>query len=227
MDIFQRTRQLIGEEGLLKLQSTKVALFGLGGVGSYVNEALVRAGIGHFIIVDKDIVDVTNINRQLIALQSTIGKAKVEVARSRMLDINPDVLIDSYQMFYLPETKDTIDLSDCNYIIDAIDNVTAKILLVEQAKQLGIPIISCLGTGNKLDPKQLKIDDIAHTHTCPLAKVMRKELKQRNINDVKVLFSTEEPLCNLRPPASISYVPSVAGLMIAAEVVNQLLKEVK
>ncbi len=221
---FQRTEQLIGQENLNKLKEAKVAVFGIGGVGSYALEGLVRAGVGNLLIVDKDTVDVTNINRQLVAYESTIGKPKVEVAKMRCLDINPDVILSTYQIFYLEDTKDDIDLSGVDYIVDAIDNVTAKLLLIEEAKAKGIPIISSLGTGNKLDNTKFQITDISKTHTCPLAKVMRKEIKDRKLGKVKVIFSTELPLLKKQVPASISFVPSVAGLMIAGEVVEDLIQ---
>lgn len=221
---FQRTEQLIGQENLSKLKDVKVAVFGIGGVGSYVLEGLVRAGVGNIVIVDKDCVDITNINRQLVAYESTIGQPKVEVAKRRCLDINPDVSIEAYQLFYLKDTKDQIDLSEVDYIVDAIDNVTAKLLLIEEAKAKGIPIISSLGTGNKLDNTKFQITDISKTHTCPLAKVMRKEIKDRKLGKVKVIFSSELPVLKKQVPASISFVPPVAGLLIAGEVVRDLIQ---
>jgi tRNA A37 threonylcarbamoyladenosine dehydratase len=217
---------LIGKDGIHKLIKAKVAVFGLGGVGSYVAEALCRAGVGSLLLVDKDIVDISNINRQLIALHSTVGRAKVTVAKERLLDINPNCQITTYELFFRPENKEAIDLSDCDYIIDAIDNVTAKLCLIELAKAINVPIISSLGTGNKLNPFLFEVTDISKTSVCPLAKVMRKELKNRGIKEVDVLYSTETPLTNLRPPGSISFVPSVAGLMIASVVVNNILSEV-
>lgn len=225
MKIFERTEQLIGRENLNLLAGKKVAVFGVGGVGSYVFEGLVRAGIGHFILVDKDVVDETNLNRQLVAYQSTIGQSKVQVAKARGFDINPQVKIETYELFFLPETKDRIDLGDVDYIVDAIDNVTAKIMLVELAKSLDIPIIISLGTGNKLDNTQFEITDISKTSVCPLAKVMRRELKQRGIRKVRCIYSKELPVLKKQVPASISFVPSVAGLMIAGDVVNYFLKE--
>jgi tRNA threonylcarbamoyladenosine dehydratase len=222
---FQRTEQLIGEDKLTLLQSKKIAIFGVGGVGSYVFEALVRCGIQSFILVDKDVVDITNINRQLIALQSTIGLPKVEVAKARGLDINPNATILTKQVFYLEDTQREIDLTGVDYIVDAIDNVTAKLLLIQEAKRLNIPIIVSLGTGNKLDNTQFVITDIAKTSVCPLAKVLRKELKERDIKNVRVIYSKAEPILKKRVPASISFVPSVAGLMIAGDVVNYFLKE--
>jgi len=223
--IFQRTEQLIGTENLQLLKNKKVAIFGIGGVGSYVFEGLIRAGIGHFILVDKDVVDITNINRQLVAYQSTIGLPKVDVAKQRGLDINPEVTIETHQVFYLEDTKDCVNLAGVDYIVDAIDNVTAKLLLVQESKRLNIPIIMSLGTGNKLDNTQFFITDIAKTSMCPLAKVLRKELHSRGIKDVRVIYSMAQPILKKRVPASISFVPSVAGLMIAGDVVNYFLKE--
>ncbi len=220
---FQRTTQLIGEQNMALLKSKTVAIFGIGGVGSYVFEGLIRSGIGKFILVDKDVVDVTNINRQLVAYQSTIACSKVLVAKERGLDINPKAEIAVYELFYLENTMNQIDLTKVDYIIDAIDNVTAKILLIEKAKELNIPIISCMGTGNKLDNTKFVITDISKTHTCPLARIMRKELKDRKIEKVKVVFSTESPVLKKQVPASISFVPSVAGLMIAGEVVRDMI----
>lgn len=223
--IFQRTKQLIGEDRFESLSNKKVAVFGLGGVGSYVFEGLIRAGIKNFILIDKDVVDITNVNRQLVAYQSTVGKSKVEVAKQRGLDINPEANIQTYDMFYLKDTKDKIDFAGVDYIIDAIDTVTAKLLLIEEAKSMNIPIICSLGTGNKLDNTQFEITDISKTKACPLAKVMRKELKARGIKNVRVIYSKELPVIKKQTPASISFVPSVAGLMIAGDVVNQFLKE--
>lgn len=222
---FQRTEQLVGTDNMIKLQGKKVAIFGVGGVGSYVFEALVRAGIGSFLLIDKDVVDITNINRQLVAYQSTIGLPKVEVAKQRGMDINPDVNIETRQMFYLEDTKDQIDWTGVDYIVDAIDNVTAKLLLIQESKRVNIPIIVSLGTGNKLDNTQFYITDISKTSICPLAKVLRKELKDRGIKQVRVIYSKALPVLKKRVPASISFVPSVAGLMIAGDVVNYFLKE--
>jgi len=220
---FSRTSSLIGEDSLMNLSQKKVAIFGLGGVGSYVAEALARAGVGSLVLVDKDVVDISNINRQIVALTSTIGKPKVQVGKARYLDINPDIKIETHEVFYLEDTKDQIDLSDCDYIVDAIDTITAKILLISEAKAMNIPIISSLGTGNKIEGSYFRIDDISKTSVCPLAKVMRKELKNRGLTEVKVLYSTEEPLIRKRPPASISFIPSLAGLLIAGEVVRDLI----
>lgn len=224
---FSRTELLIGKEGIKKLQNAKVAIFGIGGVGSYVVEGLTRAGVGSFILVDKDIVDITNLNRQIIATKETIEKPKVEVAKNRILQINPYANIKIYQEFFMPDSKDILEKT-VNYIVDAVDTVTAKIELVIRANKLNIPIISCMGTGNKLDPTKFEVTDIYKTSVCPLAKVMRKELKNRGIKQLKVVYSNEEPIkrnCseNRQVPGSISFVPSVAGLIIAGEVVKDII----
>ena len=226
---FSRTELIIGKEGIDKLNKAKVAIFGLGGVGSFATEGLVRAGIGNFLLVDKDVFDITNLNRQLLATRKTIGKPKVEVAKERILDINPNVKVEILQEFFMPESRDFFDNS-IDYIIDCIDTVTAKIELVVRAKSKNIPIISCMGTGNKLDPTKFEISDIYKTSVCPLAKVMRKELKARSIESLKVLYSKEEPIKHNKTidgklvPGSISFVPSVAGLIIAGEVIKDLIK---
>ncbi len=228
---FSRTEVLIGKDSLEKLKNAKVAIFGIGGVGSYVLEGLVRAGVGNFVLVDKDEVDITNINRQIIATTSTIGKPKVEVAKSRALDINPDINIQIYKEFFTPETKGIVDKS-LTYIVDAVDNVTAKIELAVRADKLNIPIISSMGTGNKLDNTKFEITDISKTSVCPLAKVIRKELRKRNIKKLKVVYSKEEPIkvenidtkTGKNTPGSVSFVPSVAGLTIAGEIVKDILK---
>ena len=224
---FSRTELLIGKENIEKLRDKKVAIFGLGGVGSFVTEGIIRCGIKNLILVDNDEISPSNINRQLYALQSTIGKKKTDLAKERCLDINPLANIQTFNLFYLEETQNQIDLSDCNYIIDAIDTVSAKLLLIENAKKLNVPIISSMGTGNKLNPFAFQIADIFKTSVCPLARTMRYELKKRGYNsktlkNLKVLFSTEIPASSIRPPASISFVPSVAGLMIASEVIKDL-----
>ena len=227
---FSRTELLIGKQGIEKLNNSKVAIFGLGGVGSYVLEACARAGIGNFILVDKDEVDITNLNRQIIATRKTIGKPKVEVAKERILEINPDANVEIYQEFFMPETKGILDES-IDYIVDAVDTVTAKIELVVRANRLNIPIMSSMGTGNKLDPTKFEVADIYKTSVCPLAKVMRKELKTRGIKKLKVVYSKEEPIKRQESneqgkqvPASISFVPSVAGLIIAGEVIKDILE---
>lgn len=231
---FSRTELLIGKENVEKLNKSKVAIFGIGGVGSFVVEGLARAGIGNFVLIDHDIVSETNINRQIIATTKTIGMSKVEVARERILEINPDVKVEIIKEFFMPDSKKILDNS-IDYIVDAIDTVTAKIELVQRANKLNIPIISSMGTGNKLDPTRFEVTDIYKTSVCPLAKVMRKELKQRGIKKLKVLYSKEEPIkikqissqnqeTKKQVPGSISFVPSVAGLIIAGEVVKNLIK---
>lgn len=224
---FSRTELLIGKENIEKLRDKKIAIFGLGGVGSFVTEGIIRCGIKNLILVDNDEISPSNINRQLYALQSTIGKKKTDLAKERCLDINPLANIQTFNLFYLEETQNQIDLSDCDYIIDAIDTVSAKLLLIENAKKFNVPIISSMGTGNKLNPFAFQISDIFKTSVCPLARTMRYELKKRGYNsktlkNLKVLFSTEIPASSIRPPASISFVPSVAGLMIASEVIKDL-----
>ena len=221
---FSRTEMLIGKEAIKKLQNSKVAIFGIGGVGSYVVEALARVGIEKFILVDKDIVDETNINRQIIATKKTIGISKVEVAKTRILEINTNAKVETYQEFFMPESKDIID-NTVNYIVDAVDTVTAKIELVIRANKANIPIISSMGTGNKLDATKFEVTDIYKTSVCPLAKVMRKELKNRGIKKLKVVYSKEEPIKQQgRTPGSISFVPSVAGLILAGEVIKDIIK---
>ena len=204
-------------------------MFGIGGVGSFVVEGLVRAGVGNFVLVDKDVVDITNLNRQLIATRKTIDKPKVEVARDRILEINPDATVEIHQEFFMPETEGIIDDS-IDYIVDCVDTVTAKIELAVRTNELKIPIISSMGTGNKLDPTKFEVADIYNTVVCPLAKVMRKELRAREIKNLKVVYSKEEPIKvefdseEERVPGSISFVPSVAGLIIAGEVIKDLIK---
>ena len=226
---FSRTELLIGKDGINKLQNSKVAVFGIGGVGSYAVEGLVRAGVGNFILVDNDTVSVSNLNRQIIAIKETIGKSKVEVAKDRILSINPKAKVEIYKEFFMPDTPEIIDNS-VDYIVDAIDTVTSKIELIVRANRLNIPIISCMGTGNKLDPTKFEITDIYKTSVCPLAKIMRKELKNRDIKNLKVLYSKEEPIKinndgGERVPGSISFVPSVAGLIIAGEVIKDIIKK--
>ena len=229
---FSRTALLIGEEGLEKLKNARVAVFGVGGVGGYVVEALARAGVGSLELIDKDVVSVSNINRQIIALHSTVGRYKTEVAKARAQDINPAIEVTVRNVFYLPETAGEFDFTAYDYVVDAIDTVSGKIAIIEQAKQAGVPVISCMGTGHKLDPTAFEVSDIAKTSVCPLARVMRRELKKRGIEHVKVLYSKEEPLPSKaqdeesgKPiPASISFVPSVAGLIIAGEVIKDLTK---
>lgn len=209
---------------LEKLKNTHILLFGLGGVGSYVLEMLARSFVGHITIVDNDIVQASNINRQLVAYQSTIGLDKVEVAKMRILDINPNCEVITHKMFVLPENLSFFEFSKYDYIIDAIDTVSAKIAIIEKAKQEDVKIISSMGTGNKFHPELLKIMDLSKTTVCPLARVMRYELRKRNINHVTVLSSTEEPVkTKSNTPGSIAYVPSAAGILIASYVLNQIL----
>ena len=222
---FSRTETLIGAESLKKLSNSRVAVFGIGGVGGYVVEALARAGVGALDLVDNDDVNITNINRQIIALHSTIGKSKVEVAKARVLDINPMANVRTHKTFFTPETSNEFDFSRYDYVVDAIDSVTGKIELVLKAQEVNTPIISCLGTGNKLHPEMFEISDIYKTSVCPLAKVMRTELKKRGVKKLKVLYSKEPPIKHegQRIPASISFTPPVAGLIIAGEVVRDLM----
>ena len=229
-----RTAMLIGEEAVETLQNSSVLLFGVGGVGSFAAEALARAGIGHIGLCDNDTVSVSNINRQLIALDSTVGQNKAEVMAERIKDINPQTKVTVYPLFFSVETVDKFDFESYDYIIDAIDTVTSKLILIEKAKELDIPIISSMGTGNKLDPTALTVTDIKKTSGCPLARVMRKELKERNINSLKVVYSTEQPKKPLfQPenaekravPASISFVPSAAGLIAAGEAIKDLIHD--
>lgn len=223
---FSRTELLIGEEGIEKLQNAKVAIFGIGGVGSFVVEALARAGIGNFILVDKDTVDITNLNRQIIATTKTIGRAKVEVAKERILAINPNAKVEVHQVFFMPDSQGILD-DTVDYIVDAVDTVTAKIELVIRANQRNIPIISCMGTGNKLDATKFEVADLFQTSVCPLAKVMRKQLRTRGIKQLKVVYSKEKPIQLVETrehvPGSISFVPSVSGLIIAGEVIKDVI----
>lgn len=225
---FSRTENLIGRDALKKLESCHIAVFGVGGVGSFVVEALARAGVGKIDLIDSDTVDITNLNRQIIALHSTIGKQKVEVMKQRVLDINPKVEVNTFPILFLPQNSDQFDFSKYDYVIDAVDNVTAKIELVMKCHENGTQIICSMGTGNKLDPLKFEISDIYKTSVCPLAKVMRYELKKRGIKKLKVLYSKEPPIKNPnepRIPSSISFVPSVAGLIIASEVIKDIIKQ--
>ena len=231
---FSRTELLIGKDSIEKLKKAKIVIFGIGGVGSYVVEGLARVGISNFILVDNDTVSESNINRQIIATTKTIGRPKVQVAKERILDINPNAKVSIYREFFMPESTDILDDS-IDYVVDCVDTVTAKIEIVVRAKKLNIPIISCMGTGNKLDPTKFEIADIYKTSVCPLAKVMRKELRARGIEKLKVIFSKEEPIKanntdeNIKQkkqvPGSISFVPSVAGLIIAGEVVKDIINK--
>ncbi len=224
---FVREDNLIGKDAREKLSEKTVAVFGLGGVGSYAVEALTRAGIGKIVICDKDTVDESNINRQLYALSSTVGMLKTEVAEKRMKDINPSVTVEKHSTFFSQETVDEFDFSNYDYVVDCIDTVTAKLLLVECAKSAYKPVIVCLGTGNKLEPTMFKVADIAKTQVCPLAKIMRRELKKRGIQALKVVYSEEPPKIPVkgdkRTPSSISFVPPVAGMIIAGEVIKDLI----
>lgn len=230
MGIFDRSEVLLGADALTTLKNSHVAVFGVGGVGSYTIEALVRGGIGKLSVFDGDVVSETNINRQLVATTKTVGKDKVEIAKNHVLDVNPEITIRANKMFFSQENADSIDFTEFDYVVDAIDTVSSKLLLIEKSKAAGVPIISCMGAGNKLDPTRFEVADISKTSVCPLAKVMRYELKKRGITKVKVVYSKEEPIKhgiseNVRPlPGSVSFVPSVAGLIIAGEVIKDLIK---
>ncbi|MEG0291243.1 MAG: tRNA threonylcarbamoyladenosine dehydratase [Anaerovoracaceae bacterium] len=222
--IHTRTARLIGEENIDILKNTKVIVFGVGGVGGYVVEALARAGIGEIDLVDGDTVDETNINRQIIATKNTIGKSKTLAFKERISDIDESIKVECKDMFFLPENSDEIDFTKYDYVVDAVDTVTAKLEIIAKAKAANVMVISSMGTGNKMNPLMLQVDDISKTKICPLAKVMRKELKKRDIKNVKVVYSTEDPVKNISPPGSISFVPSVGGLIIASEVVKDVIK---
>lgn len=221
---FNRTISLIGDIAFEKISKAKVAVFGIGGVGGYVVEALARAGIGAIDLIDNDTINETNINRQIVALNSTLGKFKVDVMSSRVKDINPDVKVETYKTFFDENSINQFDFSKYDYVIDAIDSVKSKLLLIETCKNNNIPVISSMGTGNKLDPTKFQIADISKTSVCPLARVVRIELKKRGIKNLKALFSTEPPFKNSdRTPSSISFVPPVAGLIIAGEVIKDII----
>ncbi len=225
---FSRTELLIGKQAVEKLKKSKVAIFGIGGVGSFVVEGLVRVGVQNFILVDKDIVDITNLNRQIIATTKTIGKPKVEIAKSRILEINPNAKVEIFKELFISESKADFLDETVNYIVDCIDTVDSKIELILRANKLNIPIISSMGTGNKLDPTKFEVADIYKTSVCPLARVIRKKLKTRGVKKLKVVYSKEEPKKqnfeeNNKIQSSISFVPSVAGLIIAGEVVKDLI----
>lgn len=232
MSQFTRTEMLLGSQSMSLLQASRVAVFGIGGVGGFAAEALVRAGVGSIDLVDNDTVALSNLNRQIIALHSTLGRSKVQVMAERLADINPSARITCHEMFYLPENADAIDLSQFDYIIDAVDTVAAKLELITRADRLGIPIICAMGAGNKLDPTKIVITDIYQTTTCPLARVIRSQCKKRGIRRLKVAYSTEpalrpapaeEPTCRRATPGSVSFVPSVMGLIIAGEVVRDVI----
>ena len=233
---FSRTELLIGKEGMERLSNSRVAVFGVGGVGGYTVEALARSGIGELYLIDNDQVALTNLNRQIIATTKTLGRDKVDVAKERVMEINPSAKVNIYKKFYLPETKEEFDFTKYDYVVDAIDTVSGKIALVEQAKEAGVPIISSMGAGNKLDPTAFRVADIYKTSVCPLAKVMRRELKKRGIRKLKVVYSEEmpivpeknaemeqaEPTQKRQVPGSVAFVPSVVGLIIAGEVIKDL-----
>lgn len=228
---FMRTGLLLGEEGIRKLNKAAVAVFGIGGVGGFTVEALARSGIGHLVLVDADEVSESNINRQIIATHQTVGRPKVEVMKERIAQINPETVVETYQTFFLPENADQFDFASYDYVVDAIDTVTGKIELVLQGQKEGTPVISSMGAGNKLDPTMFQVADIYDTSVCPLAKVMRKELKKRNVPALKVVYSKEkamEPAVRISEdgkrqiPGSTAFVPSVAGLIIAGEVIKDL-----
>lgn len=248
---FSRTELLLGKEGMERLKNARVAVFGVGGVGGYVCEALVRSGVGSFDLIDDDKVCLTNLNRQIIATRSTVGKYKVDVMKERMLDINPDVQVETYKCFFLPENADDFPFAEYDYVVDAVDTVTAKIELVMKCQSMGVPIISSMGAGNKLDASAFQVADIYKTKMCPLAKVMRRELKKRGIKKLKVVYSEEKPTrpiedmaiscrthCICPPgaahkcterrdiPGSTAFVPSVVGLIIAGEVIKDLTRDV-
>lgn len=233
MDQFSRTARLLGEQKLKKLNKSTVAVFGLGGVGSYVVEGLARCGVGGFVLVDDDTIELTNLNRQVLALHSTLGQAKVDAAKARILDINPNANVTTHKIFYTKECSPNI-IDGCDYVVDAIDTVTSKLALIKTCQQKNIPIISCMGTGNKLDPTRFEITDIFSTSICPLCRVMRRELRKIGVDSLKVVYSKEPPLEAINDsldsnekcaPGSVSFVPSVAGLIIASEVVKELMAD--
>lgn len=222
---FSRSSRILGEDKIENLNKSSVIVFGIGGVGGAVLEALVRGGVGTIAVVDKDTIDITNINRQIIATNDNIGEKKVDVAEKRALSINPNVNFQKYDLFYLPESAEEIDLTQYDFIVDAIDNVTAKLDLIERANELNIPIISSMGTGNKLHPELFEIADINKTSVCPLARVMRRELKNRGIKKLTVVYSKEEPIKTENSvPGSVSFTPPVAGYIMAGYVINKLLE---
>lgn len=224
---FSRTAQLLGNENVENLFDKHVIVFGVGGVGGYVVEAFARSGIGKISIVDNDVVNESNINRQIIALHPTVGMQKVEVLKNRILDINPECKVFVYNQFFLPENSKDFDFSIYDYVVDAVDTVTAKIEIIKKSKESNVPVISSMGTGNKLNPMGFKVSDISKTKVCPLARVMRNELKKRGISKVKCVYSEENPVIQTQTPASVAFVPPVAGLLIASEVVKDLCIEKK
>ena len=232
MNQFSRTQLLLGKEAIQTLRQAKVAVFGIGGVGGYVCEALVRSGVGHFVLVDSDLVSVTNLNRQIIASWDTVGRPKTEVMAERMKSINPDVEAEVRNCFYLPENADSFDFSSYSYVVDAVDTVAAKIEIILRAQKAGVPVISSMGAGNHLDPEAFHVADLYQTRMCPLAKVMRRELKKRGVEKLKVVYSKEPPIntndCEINQnrkdnvKGSVSFVPSVAGLILAGEVIKDI-----
>ena len=237
MDQYSRTRLLLGDAAIEKLKNARVAVFGLGGVGGYAVEALARSGIGALDLIDHDTISLTNINRQLLATHSTVGKSKAQAAADRVRDIDPSIRVTVHETFYLPETANQFDFAQYSYIVDAIDTVTGKLMLAAQAQACGTPIISSMGTGNKLDPTGFRVSDISETRGCPLARIMRKECKKRGIRKLKVVWSEEEPIPSRLEgleeelpegrralPGSVAFVPSVAGLIIAGEVIKDLVR---
>lgn len=224
-DQFERTRSLLGDGAIEKLKASRVAVFGIGGVGSYVVEALARSGIGRLDLIDNDTVCETNINRQIIALHSTIGQFKTEAAKARIKDINPECIVTCHEIFFMPDTEEQLDFTQYDYVVDTIDTVTGKLAIITKAGDAGVPVISCMGTGNKLDAAALEVADIYETSVCPLAKVMRHECRNRSIEKLKVVYSKEEPVnVGSRTPGSTAFVPAAAGLIIAGEVIKELTK---
>ena len=219
---FSRTELLLGAEGVEKLRRATVAVFGIGGVGGYVVEALARSGVGRLHLIDHDTVSVSNLNRQIIATVNTIGRYKVDVAKERVMEINPEAEVCTHKTFYMPETEGEFDFTGFDYVVDAIDTVTGKLALIMQAERAGVPVISSMGAGNKLDASAFEVADIYQTSVCPLAKVMRRELKKRGVRKLKVVYSKEQPVTNSRPPGSNAFVPAAAGLILAGEVVKDL-----
>lgn len=231
---FSRTAYVYGDEAVEKLKNARVAVFGVGGVGGYLCEALARAGVGHIDIFDRDTVSLSNVNRQIIALHSTVGLFKVDVMKQRIFDINPDCEVNAHNVFYLPENAENYDLSGYDYIADAVDTVAAKLEIVERAYKLSVPVISAMGAGNKTDPTKFEVSDISKTEVCPLARVMRRELKARGIRHLKVVYSKEEPRVTHKQkdevsgksiPGSLSFVPSVMGLIMAGEIINDIVSK--
>lgn len=217
-----RTIQLLGDEAFLKLRASHVAVFGIGGVGGHLTEALARCGIGTLSLFDMDTVNESNINRQAVAFSSTVGKAKVDAMKERIFDIDKDITVHAHRLFYLPETADEVDLSQFDYVADAIDNISAKLELCVRCKSNNIPIISAMSAGNKLDPSMFLVSDIKDTSVCPIARIMRKELKSRGIDSLKVVYSKEKPVISSREVASVSFVPPVMGLIMAGQIVRDI-----